>query len=190
MYKLFLGVILCPHARGQLSGRIVWINRPSSPWRPLLRCSWFCLAFCIFPFPSEIWFWHIWFFKIVYCVCVCACACTWPGTGVEVRGQLAGVSYLLPPWLLGIKLTLASLTANTFTCWAILPALSPLNFKPNPEWVSTGSPRSADCIIILPLFLKVFPSPWQWRAFYMLLLSSKIRTSLSTSSVPLYHGFC
>lgn len=73
VYNLFLGVVLCPHARGQLSGRIAWINRPSGPWRSLLRCSRFCLAFCIFPFPSEIWFWHIWFFKIVYCVCVCAC---------------------------------------------------------------------------------------------------------------------
>lgn len=75
VYNLFLGVVLCPHARGQLSGRIAWINRPSGPWRSLLRCSGFCLAFCIFPFPSEIWFWHIWFFKIVYCVCVWACAC-------------------------------------------------------------------------------------------------------------------
>lgn len=114
----------------------------------------FLLKFDFDIFDSSKWY---------TCVRVCAwtCACTWHGTGVEGRGQLAGASHLLPPWLLGIKLTLTGLTANTFTWWAVLPALSPLNFKPNPKWMSTGSPRSADCIIILPLFFKVFPSPWQ-----------------------------
>ena len=44
------------------------------------------------------------------CVCVCVC----PSTCIEVKGQLGGVSFLLPLWIPEIELILLDLAVSTF----------------------------------------------------------------------------
>lgn len=69
---------------------------------------------------------YIYISELYFFVCICTNVCESGGVPVEVRGQLAEVSYLLPSWFLDIKLMSSGLVAITFTCWAISPG--PLDY--------------------------------------------------------------
>jgi hypothetical protein len=64
--------------------------------------------------------------RCVYvCAYVCGHACTLQGANLEVRGHLAGVSWILPPYeSLRPKRRQSGFEASTFTLWAISPALN------------------------------------------------------------------
>lgn len=62
---------------------------------------------------------------VFYFICVCAYASKilhiYSGAFVEVRPQLAGITFSLSSvWILGIELRLQCLVASSFTCWDIL----------------------------------------------------------------------
>lgn len=50
------------------------------------------------------------------------CMCVYHGTHAEVREQSAGIGFVLPPWVPGIRSS--GLNSNSFAQWASSPALN------------------------------------------------------------------